>query len=143
MRRLVSKCLATSVCLLAFSLLAPLQMGVSVKGGCEAIIHATSHLMSSSPADLHWTLLLNFSNAFNSINREAMFVELRQRLPGLSAWMESSYSRQPLLHLGGDCIHSCCEVQQGDPLGPLGFALTLHPIVGSPENLAEALSIIE
>ena len=26
-------------------------------------------------------------------------------------------------------IHSCCGVQQGDPLGPLGFALTLHPIV--------------
>ena len=95
-----------------------------------------------------------------------MFVELRRRLPGLLAWMESCYSCQPLLHLGGDCIHSCCGLQQGDPLDPLGFALTLHPIVecirdevpdlalnawylddgtlvGSPENLAEVLSIIE
>ena len=43
--------------------------------------------------------------------------------------MESCYSGQPLLHLGKDIIHSCCGVQQGDPLGPLGFALTLHPIV--------------
>ena len=70
------------------------------------------------------------------------------------------------LHLGGDCIHSCCGVQQGDHLGPLGFALTLHPIVecikdevpdlalnawyfndgtlvGFPEDLALALSIIK
>ena len=130
------------------------------------VIHATSHLMSSSPADQHWTLLLDFSNAFNNISREAMFMELRQRLPGLSVWMESCYSCQPFLHLGEDCIHSCCGVQQGDPLGPLGFALTLHPIVerikaevpglalnvwylddgtlvGSPEDLAVALSIIE
>ena len=76
----------------------PLQVGVIVKGGCETIIHATSHLMSSSPADQHWTLLLDFSNVFNSISRESMFVELHRRLPGLSAWMESCYSCQPLLH---------------------------------------------
>ena len=63
-------------------------------------------------------------------------------------------------------IHSCCGFQQGDPLGPLGFALTLHPIVerikaevpdlllntwylddgtlvGSSANLKAALDIIE
>ena len=56
-------------------------------------------------------------------------MEFRRHLPGLSAWMESCYSGQPLLHLGQDIIHSCCGVQQGDPLGPLGFALTLHPII--------------
>ena len=58
-----------------------------------------------------------------------MFVECRRRLPGLSAWMESCYSCHPLLHLGKDVIHSCCGVQQGHPLGPLGFSLTLHSIV--------------
>ena len=63
-------------------------------------------------------------------------------------------------------ILSRCGVQQGDPLGPLGFALTLQPIVeriktevpglkinawylddgtlcGSPADLAAALSIVE
>ena len=28
-----------------------------------------------------------------------------------------------------DIIHSCCGVQQGDPLGPLGFSLALQPIL--------------
>ena len=67
---------------------------------------------------------------------------------------------------GSDTILSCCGVQQGDPLGPLGFAITLQPIVerikaevpglilnswylddgtlmGSAEDLAKALNIIE
>ena len=38
--------------------------------------------------------------------------------------MESCYSSQTLLHLGKDSICSCCGVQQGDPLGLMGFALT-------------------
>ena len=67
---------------------------------------------------------------------------------------------------GSDTILSCCGVQQGDPLGHLGFAITLQPIVerikaevpglilnswyvddgtlmGSAEDLAKALNIIE
>ncbi len=115
---------------------------------------------------LRCTLLLDFSNAFNNIDRKAMFTEFRQHLPGLSPWIESCYSGQPFLYLGKDTIHSCCGVQQGDPLGPLGFALTLHPIIkriqtevpsltlnawylddgtlsGPPEALLAALKIIE
>ena len=86
-------------------------------------------LASGLPDEERSTLLLDFTNAFNSISRKSMFVEFRRHLPGLPAWMESCYSCQPLLHLGKDVIHSCCGVQQGDPLGPLGFTLTLHPII--------------
>ena len=68
--------------------------------------------------------------------------------------------------MGKYSLHSCCGVQQGDPLGPLGFVLTLHPIIerieakvpnldlnalylddgtliGSPEDLLAALKVIE
>ena len=78
----------------------------------------------------------------------------------------SCYSGQPFLHLGSDTILSCCSVQQDDPLGPLGFAHTHHPImehirtvvanltlnvwylddgilVGSPHDIAAALNIVE
>ena len=98
-------------------------------GGCEAVIHATSRLISSLPSNQCWTLLLHFTNAFNNVSRKAMFVEFRHHLSGLSAWIESSYSCQPHLHLSDYIIHSCCGVQQGDTLGPLGFSLTLHSVV--------------
>ena len=167
LRRLTSKCLASASRHSAISTLTPLQLGVGVRGGCEAIIHATSHLVSSpSSSNQRWCLFLDFSNAFNCISRESMFVEIRRRIPSLAAWMESCYSCQPFLHLGEHSLLSCCGVQQGDPLGPLGFALTLQPLIerlkadvsglnlnvwylddgtlmGSPEDLAAALRIVE
>ena len=95
-----------------------------------------------------------------------MLVEIRARVPSLCAWFKCCYGIQPILHLGDEVIRSCSGVQQGDPLGPLGFALTLHPVVerikseipnlqinawylddgtlcGSPSELATALKIIE
>ena len=166
LRRLVSKCLAFHTRQDAVSHFYPLQLGVGIPGGCEAIVHTVNHLMTSLPNIKRSTLELDFSNAFNQISREAMFAEFRQHLPGLSAWMESCYSSQPILHLGEETILSCCGVQQGDPLGPLGFALTLHPLVehiqaevtslelnmwflddgtliGPPSALSSALNIVE
>ena len=168
LRRLVSKCLSRAVQQEAHDVLTPLQVGVGVKHGCEAVVHATSQIMNdpSIPPDDRWVLLVDFSNAFNTIDRAAMFRETRSRIPTLAAWMECCYGNQPLLLLGHETISSCSGVQQGDPLGPLGFALTLQPILekikaevpdlllnswylddgtlcGSPSDLAAALHIIE
>ena len=129
LRHLVSKCLAIHSRRDAVSRFYPLQLGVGISGGCEAIVHTVNHLMTSLPDNKQLTLELDFSNAFNQISREAMLAKFHQHLPGLSAWMESCYTCQPILHLGEETILSCCGVQQGDPLGPLGFALTLHPLV--------------
>lgn len=76
-----------------------------------------------------WILLIDFSNAFNSVSREHMFRETRASLPGLSSWVECCYSTESHLLFGDYSLLNCCGVQQGDPLGPLCFALTLQPIV--------------
>ena len=141
LRRLTSKCLAIVSRSLAFAYLTPLQLGVGVRGGCEAIVHAVSSLMSSSPSSSRWTLQLDFSNAFNNTSRVSMFAQFHQHIPPLAAWMESCYSCQPLLHLGRDSILSCCGVQQGDPLGPLGFALTLQPFIEKIKAEVPGLSL--
>ena len=95
-----------------------------------------------------YPLLCIFSRIYlkkKIISREAMLVEMHKRIPFLSAWVESCYSCQLLLYLGEYTIHICCGVQHGDPLDPLGFALTLHPIAEciktnkGPRTLSECL----
>ena len=70
-----------------------------------------------------------------------MFRELRLRIPGVSAWMEACYHTQPPLFLGSYSIHSCCGVQQGDPLGPLGFSVTLQSMVERIKSEVPSLKI--
>ena len=79
LRRLTSKCLSRSVQKEALQTLTPLQVGVGVKGGCEAIVHAVSRTLEDPniPPEEQWTLLLDFSNAFNSVSRVCMFEEIR------------------------------------------------------------------
>ena len=49
----------------------------------------------------------------------------------MASWLECCYGSQPPPPLPGKLytMLSCCGVQQGNPLGPLGFALALHPII--------------
>ena len=54
LRRLVSKCLVFHSHGTILSLLTPLQLGVGVRGGCEAIVHAVSKLAASDSQC--WTL---------------------------------------------------------------------------------------
>ena len=168
LRRLTSKCLSWAVRAAASSYLVPLQLGVGVKAGCEAIVHAVRSVIQDPdiPPESRSCLLLDFQNAFNNIGRQHIFGEVRSRLPGLAAWMECCYGTQPILHFGDYTILSQCGVQQGDPLGPLAFGLALHPIVekiksevptlninvwylddgtlcGTPDDLARALHIVE
>ena len=141
---------------------------MGVKAGCEAIVHSVTRTLEDPniQPEERWTLLLDFSNAFNSISCGRMFEEVRACIPSIAAWMESCYGAQPILHLGEHTILSQSGVQQGDPLGPLGFALTLQPIIerikeevpslkinvwylddgtlcGTPNDLLKALKIVE
>lgn len=68
-----------------------------------------------------------------------MLHEVRSRIPSLSAWFECCYGDAPSLLFGDHILHSCCGVQQGDPLGPLGFALTLQPIIDSIQREVHGL----
>lgn len=83
----------------------------------------------------HVFLKVDFSNAFNHINRDKMLTQVRQHFPELARWCHYCYGRHSILQFGQWQVSSQCGVQQGDPLGPLLFALALQPLA---QELASA-----
>jgi len=141
------------------------QFSVWVSGGAGAVLHSINRLLNLRHEDGSWTMLIvDFSNAFNLVDRLALLREVRLRCPSISLWFEFLYGQAARLYLGDGHIMSATRVQQGVPLGPLLFALVLHPLihqvrdscklllhawylddgtlVGDSEEVAKALDII-
>ena len=55
--------------------------------------------------------------------------QCRENFPGLSRWAEWCYDQPSNLYFGTNLIVSENGVQQGDPLGPMLFALALQPLL--------------
>ena len=71
----------------------------------------------------------DFFNAFNLADREEMFEQVQEKAPGLCHWVNFCYENFAYLFSEDSFFLSCTGVQQGDPLGPLLFALVLHSII--------------
>ena len=84
---LSSNCLAFS----AQSRFLPNQLGVDIKGGCEAIIHSVSSRFFHAPPVDNCQTLLPFSNAFISIDKRSMFHEFSNHIQSFSLWVEVCY----------------------------------------------------
>ena len=70
-------------------------------------------------------------NAFNCTSRQLIFDECAKHFPEPLPWVTSCYSARPVLRHSLGTLTSDVGVQQGDPLGPLLFALALHRFVSA------------
>ena len=74
-------------------------------------------------------LKLDFRNAFISLRRDKVLQAVNSFAPNLLLLVHSAYLSPSHLFWDDKSIHSAEGVQQGDPLGPLLFCLTIHPLV--------------
>jgi Reverse transcriptase (RNA-dependent DNA polymerase) len=74
---------------------------------------------------------LDFSNAFNSLRRDAMLTAIKDNILELYQYCYLVYSQASFLNFGPYTILSQEGPQQGDPLGPLLFRLAVHPLLTS------------
>jgi len=79
--------------------------------------------------------LVDFENAFNTISRRAFMEAIVKYFPSLAAWVYYIYGCEALVFSGSAIIHASSGVQQGDPLGPLLFALALQPLLVDLSNM--------
>jgi len=106
----------------------PRQLGVGIPTGCEAAVCYVRRFLEALPAD-HVVVKVDFSNAFNSLHRVDMLQAVSDRLPALYAFCFSAYSHPSTLFFGQYCVSSQVGPQQGDPIGPLLFCNTVHPLL--------------
>lgn len=130
LRWLASKCASLSIRDDMGALLAPLQLGYGTPMGAEAAVHATrTFLHNIEPG--HLLLKVDFCNALNSVRQDKMLSAVLQYAPSIFPLIQSDYRQPTSLFFGNDIINSAEGVQQGDPLGPLLFSLSIHALVCS------------
>ena len=124
LRWLTSKCLCILTKAKAAEYFEGYQIGVACPGGSEIIVHGLRDCIEK-----HWndedfvTLKTDFQNAFNIVSRQALLEECHAHFrPELLPWASWCYGQ--LFHPMGT-ISSETGVQQGDPLGPLFFCISL------------------
>ena len=109
--------------------LAPLQVGVGIKGGATVLGQGTKAGIMAHEKDV--TLQLDFKNAFNSLSRQRMLEAVAKRAPQLVKYALWMYQHASHLWLADHptAILSRSGVRQGDPCGPLFFSLTLQDVL--------------
>ncbi len=102
------------------------QLCARQKSGCETAVHAMHQLFAG---DIEGVLLVDASNAFNSLNRQVMLHNIQVLCPAFATCVINYYRSPAELYVGGDTILSNEGTTQGDPLSMAIYALATLPLI--------------
>jgi len=103
-----------------------LQVCAGCEGGCEAAIHAVRHLFQDPGS--HAAFLVEASNAFNSVNRQAALHNILCLCLPLAQILINTYQHPVCLIIPGSGGLVSTE-GTGDPLAMAMYALAVTPLI--------------
>ena len=105
-----------------------LQLCGGQKSGAEIAVRATMELFEDD--DSHGILLIDATNAFNSLNRSVAMQNLPILCPELAIFINNCYATPARLFIsGGQEIKSAEGTTQGDPTAMAMYAISILPLL--------------
>ena len=95
--------------------------------GIEAAVHAVRTAFESDENEA--VLLIDATNAFNSLNRKVALQNIRRLCPPLATILINTYRAPTELFVDGDTLFSQEGTTQGDPLAMPMYALATIPLI--------------
>ena len=119
------------------------QLCVGVQSGLEGAVHAVNDLFNEHNEDGWGVLMVDASNAFNSINRLAILWNARVPWPQCSRFLFNTYRGWAPLFMKGTStiLYSQEGVTQGDPLSMLVYAIGTLPLIRTLKNPRDGIQI--
>ena len=110
----------------------PLQVCAGHLSGWEAAVHAMRQVFEAPDTDA--VILVDASNAFNSLNRQAALRNIHQLCPALSKVLTNTYREDVQLFIDGEVLLSQEGTTQGDPLAMAMYAIAITPLIHRLED---------
>ncbi len=104
-----------------------LQLCAGQVSGIEAAAHSVRSLFEDSNSEA--ALLVDASNAFNSLNRQVALQNIRRHCPSLANILINTYREPSQLFVDGDTLLSREGTTQGDPLAMPMYAIATIPLI--------------
>ena len=128
LRRILAKCVMNVAKEDVAHASGSLQLCAGQKSGSEAAVHAMHAIFEADETD--GILLIDATNAFNSLNRAAALHNIRILCPIISVFAINTYRIPARLFItGGKEILSAEGTTQDDPLSMGVYALSIQPLI--------------
>ena len=128
LRRIVGKTIVAEIKPEIMESAGSLQLCGGQKAGCEAAAHAMRQIYEAEETDA--VLFIDASNAFNSLNRQALLHNIKYLCPPMATYLSNCYNTPARLFVtGGKEILSAEGTTQGCPMAMPSYGIGILPLL--------------
>ncbi len=127
LRRVMAKAALQVTSDYIFEVTGSLQLCIGHISGCEAGAHFMRCLYNDTNTEA--ILMIDATNAFNSLNREVTLRNIQVMCPPVAPFLVNTYRCDVPLYVDGETLLSKEDTTQGDPMAMPMYALATIPLI--------------